>query len=826
MEINKAELKDSILRELRRQYGKTLEEAHEFELYNAVSKVALDYAMEKWYNTKKTYAKKQVKQTYYFSAEFLMGRFMGNNLINLQINDIIKETLNELGVDINKIEDHEMDAGLGNGGLGRLAACFLDSLATLALPGHGYGLRYKYGMFEQKIENGFQVEYPDDWTKYGDPWSIKRMDRVFEVKFGGQIEVHRDEFGKEYFKRVNTETVHAVAYDVPVIGYGNDTVNTLRLWEARSPEGFDLKLFNDQTYLQASAKAVQAEDISRVLYPNDTEKDGKLLRLKQQFFFTSASLQDIIRRYKSIFGNDFSKFAEKVAIQLNDTHPVVAIPELMRIFLDKEKLGWDEAWNICKNVFAYTNHTILSEALEKWDIPLFQPLLPRIYQIIEEINRRFVAELQEKYPGDWERINKMSIIGNGQVRMAWLAIVGSHKVNGVAELHTEILKNTELKEWNELYPEKFLNETNGITQRRWLLKSNPELAALITELIGDKWITDLYELKKLEQYLDDDNVLNRVSEIKQHNKEKLAKYIKDTTGIEVDPHSIFDIQVKRLHEYKRQLLNVLHIMDLYNKLKENPYLDVEPRTFIFGAKSAAGYRRAKGIIKLINAVTEKVNNDSEINGKIKVVFLENYRVSLAEKIFPSADVSEQISTASKEASGTGNMKFMLNGALTLGTMDGANVEIVEEVGIENAFIFGLSAQEVENYQERGGYNPFDEYNNVEGLKKVIDQLADGTYDDNHTGIFKELQNSLLYGVDGSRPDVYFLLKDFASYREAQDRLQKQFKDKREWTRKALKNIANAGKFSSDRTIAEYAKEIWNIEPVEVEDYIVEDYIEK
>ena len=826
MEINKAELKDSILRELRRQYGKTLEEAHEFELYNAVSKVALDYAMEKWYNTKKTYAKKQVKQMYYFSAEFLMGRFMGNNLINLQINDVIRETLNELDVDINKIEDREMDAGLGNGGLGRLAACFLDSLATLSLPGHGYGLRYKYGMFEQKIENGFQVEYPDDWTKYGDPWSIKRMDRVFEVKFGGQIEVHRDEFGKEYFKRVNTETVHAVAYDVPVIGYGNDTVNTLRLWEARSPEGFDLKLFNDQTYLQASAKAVQAEDISRVLYPNDTEKDGKLLRLKQQFFFTSASLQDIIRRYKSVFGNDFSKFAEKVAIQLNDTHPVVAIPELMRIFLDKEKLGWDEAWNICKNVFAYTNHTILSEALEKWDISLFQPLLPRIYQIIEEINRRFVAELQEKYPGDWERINKMSIIGNGQVRMAWLAIVGSHKVNGVAELHTEILKNTELKEWNELYPEKFLNKTNGITQRRWLLKANPELAALITELIGDKWITDLYELKKLEQYLDDDNILNRISGIKLHNKERLAKYIKDTTGVEVNPHSIFDIQVKRLHEYKRQLLNVLHIMDLYNRLKENPYLDVEPRTFIFGAKSAAGYRRAKGIIKLINAVAEKVNNDSEINGKIKVVFLENYRVSLAEKIFPSADVSEQISTASKEASGTGNMKFMLNGALTLGTMDGANVEIVEEVGMENAFIFGLSAQEVENYQANGGYNPFDEYNNVEGLKKVIDQLGDGTYDDNHTGIFKELQNSLLYGVDGSRPDVYFLLKDFASYREAQDRLQKQFKDRREWTRKALKNIANAGKFSSDRTIAEYAKEIWNIEPVEVEDYIVEDYIEK
>ena len=819
MTINKNELKKSITRELRANFGKTIEEAHEYELYYAVSRAALEYVVEKWYNTKKTYAKKQAKQTYYLSAEFLMGRFMGNNLINLRINDVIRETLDEFGVDINKLEDSEMDAGLGNGGLGRLAACFLDSLATLKLPGHGYGLRYKYGMFEQKIENGFQVEYPDDWTKYGDPWSIKRVDRMFEVKFGGQIEVHKDKYGKEYYKMINTETVLAVPYDVPVIGYGNDTVNTLRLWEARSPEGFDLKLSNDQTYLQASAKAVDAEDISRVLYPNDTKKDGKQLRLKQQYFFTSASLQDIVRRYKSIYGNDFSRFADKIAIQLNDTHPVVAIPELMRIFLDIEKLGWDESWNICKKVFAYTNHTILSEALEKWDIPLFQPLLPRIYQIIEEINRRFITELQQKYPGDWHRINKMSIIGNGQIRMAWLAIVGSHKVNGVAELHTEILKNSELKEWNELYPEKFLNKTNGITQRRWLLKANPELASLITELIGDKWITDLYELKKLEKYLDDDNILNRVSEIKFNNKQRLANYIKETTGIVVDPHSIFDIQVKRLHEYKRQLLNVLHIMDLYNKLKDNPYLDVEPRTFIFGAKAAAGYRRAKGIIKLINSIAEVINNDSSINGKIKVVFLENYRVSLAEKIFPAADVSEQISTASKEASGTGNMKFMLNGALTLGTMDGANVEIVEEVGDDNAFIFGLSAQEVEAYEANNEYNPYEEYVNVEGLKKVIDQLADGTYDDNHTGIFKELQNSLLYGVDGSRPDVYFLLKDFASYREAQDKLQNAFKDKREWTRKALKNIANAGKFSSDRTIAEYAKEIWNIEPIEVNDYI-------
>ena len=819
MKIDKSQLKKSILRKIRRQYGKTIEEAHEYEIYYAVSRATLDYIVENWYNTKKTYAKKQVKQMYYFSAEFLMGRYLGNNLINLQINEAVKETLQELGVDINKVEDREMDAGLGNGGLGRLAACFLDSLATLELPGHGYGLRYKYGMFDQRIENGFQVEYPDDWTKFGDPWSIKRIDRVYEVKFGGQIEVHRDEVGKEYFKRVNTENVNAVAYDVPIIGYGNDTVNTLRLWEARSPEGFDLKLFNDQKYLLASENAVEAEDISRVLYPNDTEKDGKMLRLKQQFFFTSASLQDIVRRYKTLYGNDFSKFQEKVAIQLNDTHPVVAIPELMRILLDYEKINWGEAWDICKNVFSYTNHTILAEALEKWDIPLFQTLLPRIYQIVEEINRRFMEELNEKYPDDWQKKQQMAIIGNGQIRMAWLAIVGSHTVNGVAALHTEILKNSELKEWYELYPEKFQNKTNGITQRRWLLKSNPELAGLITELIGDKWITDLYELKKLEQYMEDDNVLNRLTEIKFHNKQKLAEYIKETTGIDVNPHSIFDIQVKRLHEYKRQLLNVLHIMDLYNKLKENPLLDVEPRTFIFGAKAAAGYRRAKGIIKLINSVAEKVNNDSDINGKIKVVFLENYRVSLAEKIFPAADVSEQISTASKEASGTGNMKFMLNGAITIGTMDGANVEIVEEAGAENAFIFGLKADEVVRLEAYGKYNPLEEYNVVEGLTKVIDQLTDGTYDDNHTGIFKEIQSSLLYGADGGRPDVYFLLRDFSSYRNAQSELQKAYKDKRKWAQKMLKNIANAGKFSSDRTIMEYAKQIWNIHPVKVENYI-------
>ncbi len=817
--ITKEQLKEKIELALRRQYGKTVEEAHEYEIYYAVARATMDDIVEKWYNCKKSQVQAKVKQMYYLSAEFLMGRYLSNNLINLQYDKIVKEVLADLNVDIDKLEDKEMDAGLGNGGLGRLAACFLDSLATLNLPGHGYGLRYKYGMFEQKIENGFQVEYPDDWTKYGTPWSIKRLDRSFEVKFGGQIEIHKDEVGKDYYKRVNTENVKAIAYDVPIIGYGNGVVNTLRLWEARSPEGFDLQLFNAQKYISASEKAIEAEDISRVLYPNDTERSGKWLRLKQQYFFTSASIQDIVRRYKSTYGNNFDKFADKVAIQLNDTHPVVAIPELMRIFLDQEKLSWDEAWEISKKVFAYTNHTILSEALEKWDITLIQPLLPRIYQIIEEINRRFVTELKDKYSNDFDKINKMSIIANGQVKMAWLAIVGSHKVNGVAKLHTEILKNQELKDWYELYPEKFLNKTNGITQRRWLLKANPELAEFISSLIGDKWITNLSELKNLEKYVDDEKVLARLLEIKLNNKKKLAKYILDTTGVEVNPNSIFDIQVKRLHEYKRQLLNILHVMDLYNRLKQNPLLDIEPKTFIFAGKSAPGYRRAKGIIKLINTVAQTINNDASINNKIKVVFLENYRVSLAEKIFPAADLSEQISTASKEASGTGNMKFMLNGGMTIGTMDGANIEIVQEAGQENAFIFGLSSDEVQRLESWGKYNPMEEYYVVDGLKEVIDQLTDGTYDDNYTGLFREISNSLLYGVDGNRPDTYFVLKDFAQYREAQQKASKAYADKTKWAKMMLMNIANSGKFTSDRTIDEYAKEIWNIKPYEVNNYI-------
>ena len=812
-------LKRSIERKVRRQFGLSMKEARPYEIYYALSRTMLDYIVENWYNTSKTYSEGQVKQMYYFSAEFLMGRYMGNNLMNLQIYKEISEVLSDIGIDINAIEESEMDPALGNGGLGRLAACFLDSLATLEMPGHGYGIRYKYGMFQQKIENGYQVEYPDDWLKYGDPWGIKRLDRVYEIKFGGEIEVHKDEVGREYFKRVNTETVNAIAYDTPIIGYGTETVNTLRLWEARSPQGFDLQLFNEQKYQAASSGAVKAEDLSRVLYPNDTERSGKELRLKQQYFFVSASLQDIVRKYKEKYGNDFSSFGDKIAIQLNDTHPVVAIPELMRIFLDWEKISWVEAWKICQKVFSYTNHTVLAEALERWDISIFSSLLPRVYQIIEEVNRRFMMELNKRYPEDWARQQSMSIIGNGEVRMAWLAIVGCHTINGVAAIHTEILKHQTLKDWYELYPEKFQNKTNGVTQRRWLLKSNPELAEYITTLIGNKWIIDLDELKKLENYIDDDEVLNKILDIKRQKKEHLAKYIKENNDIELNMDSIFDVQIKRLHEYKRQLLDIFYIMDLYNKIKENPLLEMVPRTFIFGAKAAPGYRRAKGIIKLINTVAEKINNDPELNDKIKVVFLEDYKVSLAEKIIPAAEVSEQISTAGKEASGTGNMKLMINGAITIGTLDGATIEIIEEAGAENNFIFGLKADEVERLNSYGKSNPFEEYHVVEGLKKVIDQLIDGTYYDNHKGLFKEIHASLLNGVEGSKPDQYYILKDFASYRDAQNKLQNTYKDKRKWAQMMLMNIANSGKFSSDRTIREYAKDIWGINPIEVKKFI-------
>ena len=813
LKINKEEFKANIVNNLRFA-GTTLENATKREIFDAVSKSAMNIITKDWLITKSIYEKEEVKQAYYLSAEFLMGRAFSNNLVNLTIYSQVKEVLDELKIDVNIIEDQEEDAGLGNGGLGRLAACFLDSLATLGLPGHGYGIRYKYGMFKQKIVNGFQVEYPDKWLDYKDPWEIERREEAVTIKFGGKIIVEKDETGREHFKRVDAELISAIPFDMPIVGYGNGIVNTLRLWQSESPNGFNLQVFNDQHYNTAVKDIIRAEDISRVLYPNDSGPSGKELRLRQQYFFVSASLQDLIKKFKIKHGTNFNLFPEKVSIQLNDTHPVVAIPELMRILIDWEKLEWDEAWGIVVKTCNYTNHTILSEALEKWPINIFQGLLPRVYQIIEEINRRFMIELRLAFPGDWSKHNKMSIISNNTIKMAWLAIHGSSKVNGVAALHTEILKNQELKDWYEMYPHKFLNKTNGITQRRWLLKANPALSNIITELIGDKWITDLSELKKLENYADNIEVLDKFIISKHEDKVKLASYIKEHNQIEIDPNSIYDVQIKRLHEYKRQLLNVLHIIDLYFKVKNNPNLDIVPRTFIFGAKSASGYRRAKNIIKLVNAVGEIVNNDVSINGKIKVVFLENYRVSLAEKIFPAANVSEQISTAGKEASGTGNMKFMINGAPTIGTLDGANVEIIEEAGEENNFIFGLTSKEVQELNDKSSYNPLELTKKIEGLERVMTSLIDGTFSSD-SSMFQELYNSLLYGIDGNRPDEYYLLKDFESYREAQKRVDLAYKDKYGWAKKAWLNIANGGKFSSVRTILEYANEIWNIKQIKV-----------
>jgi len=814
--LDKKSFKAEVLKQLKQHFSKTLDEASKREIYDAVSYAVMDLVIDKWMKTRETYEKKNIKQAFYLSAEFLMGRAFGNNLINLIADKDVDEVLKDLGVDINTMEDQEFDAGLGNGGLGRLAACFLDSLATLELPGHGYGIRYRYGMFEQRIIKGYQVEFPDKWLRYGDPWSIKRDDLSVEVKFGGRIEVETDETGRQHFHRIDAEVIHAIPFDTPIIGYGINTVNTLRLWEADSPEEFNLQLFNDGQYPAAVAKGNAANDISRVLYPNDNTNPGKELRLRQQFFFVSASLQDIIRAYKKRHGNDFSKFAAETAIQMNDTHPVVAIPELMRILMDWENLEWEEAWEITSNTCAYTNHTLMAEALEKWPVDLFSRLLPRQYQIIEEINRRFMAEVHQKYPGDYERYKKMSIIHDDMINMAWLAIVGSHSVNGVAALHTELLRKQELTQWDEYFPKKFNNKTNGVTQRRWLLKSNPELAALITETIGDKWIVKLDELKKLEPYAKDKAFVKKFKEIKRNNKVKLAEFIKHELGVELDPDSIFDVQVKRLHEYKRQLLNILHIMYLYNELKKNPKTDIQPRSFIFGAKAASGYRRAKLIIKLINNVAKKINNDPDIKGKIKVVFIPNYRVSIAEKIFPASDISEQISTAGKEASGTGNMKFMLNGALTLGTLDGANIEIVEEAGKENAFIFGLKANEVNELSQSGGYVPWDIYHADPRVKTVVDQLVDGTYTEGERlDLFRELHDALMHGVDGNRPDVYFVLKDFDDYARAHAEADKAYKNADKWAQSAILNVANGGKFSSDRTILEYAKDIWKIKAIKV-----------
>lgn len=813
--FDKEEFKKSVEDNIKTLFRKTLQEANHQQIFQAVSYAVKDTIIDDWLATQKEYEASDPKTVYYLSMEFLMGRALGNNLINLCEYDEVKEALEELGVDINVIEDQEPDAALGNGGLGRLAACFLDSLATLGYSAYGCGIRYRYGMFKQKIENGFQVEVPDQWLKDGNPFELRRPEYATEVKFGGNIRIERDpETGRNNFIQENYSSVLAVPYDFPIVGYGNHVVNTLRIWDAQAINEFHLDSFDKGDYQKAVEQENLAKTIVEVLYPNDNHYAGKELRLKQQYFFISASVQTAVKKYKDKH-DDIKKFHEKVTFQLNDTHPTVAVAELMRILMDEEGLSWDDAWDVTTKTCAYTNHTIMAEALEKWPIELFSRLLPRIYQIVEEINRRFILDIQKKYPGDQEKIRKMAIIYDGQVKMAHLAIAAGYSVNGVAALHTEILKHQELKDFYEMMPEKFNNKTNGITQRRFLKHGNPLLANWVTDHIGKEWITDLSQMKRLAIYADDEKAQAEFMNIKYQNKLRLAKYIKEHNGIEVDPRSIFDVQVKRLHEYKRQLLNILHVMYLYNELKEHPEKEFYPRTFIFGAKAAAGYHRAKLTIKLINSVAEVINNDSSIEGKIKVVFIEDYRVSNAEMIFAAADVSEQISTASKEASGTGNMKFMLNGALTLGTMDGANVEIVEEVGEENAFIFGLSSDEVINYEQHGGYNPMDIFNNDQDVRKVLMQLINGVYSPNNPELFRDLYNSLLNTNSSNRADTYFILKDFRSYAEAQKRIEEAYKDEKAWARSAILNVACSGKFSSDRTIQQYVDEIWHLDKVKV-----------
>ena len=810
--FKKEAFKKSVKDNVKFLYRKTIEEATQEQIFQAVSYTVKDVIIDNWLATQKAYDEQDPKIVYYMSMEFLMGRALGNNLINLCAYGEVKEALEELGFDLNCIEDQEPDPALGNGGLGRLAACFLDSLATLNYAAYGCGIRYHYGMFKQKIENGYQIEVPDNWLKNGYPFELRRPEYAKEVHFGGYVRVEYDpEKGGNKFIHEGYQAVKAIPYDMPITGYDNDVVNTLRIWDAEPIVDFELDSFDKGDYKKAVEQENLARNIVEVLYPNDNHYAGKELRLKQQYFFVSASLQAAIAKYKKKH-DDIHKLYEKVTFQMNDTHPTVAVAELMRILMDEEGLGWDEAWEVTRKSVAYTNHTIMSEALEKWPIELFSRLLPRVYQIIEEINRRFILEIQAKYPGNYEKIKKMAIIYDGQVKMAHLAIAAGYSVNGVARLHTEILKNQELKDFYEMMPEKFNNKTNGITQRRFLLHANPLLADWITEHIGPDWITDLPQLKKLAVYADDEKALQEFMNIKFKNKERLAKYILEHNGVEVDPHSIFDVQVKRLHEYKRQLLNILHVIYLYNQIKMHPEMEFYPRTFIFGAKASAGYATAKKIIKLINSVADVVNNDASINGKIKVVFIENYRVSNAEWIFAAADVSEQISTASKEASGTGNMKFMLNGAPTLGTMDGANVEIVEEVGAENAFIFGLSSDEVINYENNGGYDPNVIYNTDEEIRQVLMQLINGTFSSD-TELFRDLYDSLLNTKNTDRADRYFILADFRSYAEAQKRVEAAYKDEKGWAKKALLNTACSGKFTSDRTIQEYVDDIWHLDKV-------------
>ena len=808
--FKKEAFKKSVKDNVKFLYRKTIEEATQEQIFQAVSYSVKDVIIDNWLATQKAYDEQDPKIVYYMSMEFLMGRALGNNLINLCAYGEVKEALEELGFDLNCIEDQEPDPALGNGGLGRLAACFLDSLATLNYAAYGCGIRYHYGMFKQKIQNGYQIEVPDNWLKNGYPFELRRPEYAKEVHFGGYVRVEYDpEKGGNKFIHEGYQAVKAIPYDMPITGYDNDVVNTLRIWDAEPIVDFELDSFDKGDYKKAVEQENLARNIVEVLYPNDNHYAGKELRLKQQYFFVSASLQAAIAKYKKKH-DDIHKLYEKVTFQMNDTHPTVAVAELMRILMDEEGLGWDEAWEVTRKSVAYTNQTIMSEALEKWPIELFSRLLPRVYQIIEEINRRFILAIQAKYPGNYEKIKKMAIIYDGQVKMAHLAIAAGYSVNGVARLHTEILKNQELKDFYEMMPEKFNNKTNGITQRRFLLHANPLLADWITEHIGPDWVTDLPQLKKLAVYADDEKALQEFMNIKFKNKERLAKYILEHNGVEVDPHSIFDVQVKRLHEYKRQLLNILHVIYLYNQIKMHPEMEFYPRTFIFGAKASAGYATAKKIIKLINSVADVVNNDASINGKIKVVFIENYRVSNAEWIFAAADVSEQISTASKEASGTGNMKFMLNGAPTLGTMDGANVEIVEEVGAENAFIFGLSSDEVINYENNGGYDPNVIYNTDEEIRQVLMQLINGTFS-NDTELFRDLYDSLLNTKNTDRADRYFILADFRSYADAQKRVEAAYRDEKGWAKKALLNTACSGKFTSDRTIQEYVDDIWHLD---------------
>ena len=811
--FNKDAFKKSVSDNVKNLYRKTLTEASRQEIFQAVSYTVKDVIIDQWIATQHVLDRDDPKILYYMSMEFLMGRFFGNALINLEMFDEVKEVFAELGIDYNMVEEAEPDPGLGNGGLGRLAACFLESLSTLSLPAYGCGIRYHYGIFEQRIENGYQVEVPDNWLKDGNPFELRRPEYAKEVKFGGYIRVEYDEATKRNkFIQEGYQSVRAIPFDIPIVGYNNNVVNTLRVWDAEAINDFQLDSFDKGDYQKAVEQENLARNIVEVLYPNDNHYAGKELRLKQQYFFISASVQAAVAKYKKNH-SDIRKFYEKATFQLNDTHPTVAVAELMRILLDEEGLEWDEAWEVTTKTCAYTNHTIMAEALEKWPIELFSRLLPRIYQIIEEINRRFVEEIQKKYPGNQEKIRKMAIIYDGQVKMAHLAICAGYSVNGVAALHTEILKNQELKDFYEMMPEKFNNKTNGITQRRFLLHANPLLADWVTEHIGDEWITDLAQISKLKVYVDDEKAQQEFMNIKYQNKLRLAKYIREHNGIDVDPRSIFDVQVKRLHEYKRQLLNILHVMYLYNKIKDHPEMPFYPRTFIFGAKAAAGYRRAKLTIKLINSVADVINNDKSINGKLKVVFIEDYRVSNAEWIFAAADVSEQISTASKEASGTGNMKFMLNGAPTLGTMDGANVEIVQEVGEENAFIFGLSAQEVINYENNGGYNPMDYFNNDQDIRRVLMQLINGEYAPDDTERFRDLYNSLLNTKSSDRADTYFILADFKSYAAAQREVEKAYRDEKGWARMAMLNMACSGKFTSDRTIQEYVDELWHLDKV-------------